>query len=244
MKINDEMLSGFLDAELDDEKMNAVREAMAEDDTLVERLAVLANVDHVVRSAAEKATDKPLPGAITDMLDSRHGNRTPDNVVFIGLWKKAKQSISVPVSLAAGVAVMVGLSVFNLQSGPSEASWNEVASVMDKQLTGETVTTDEGVFITPQLSFQNHDGAYCRQVEVQHEAELNQLIGCKNSNGDWSQVAKITLQQTNLNYDYQTASGNNALDDILDDMIATPPLNRSQEQQAIDNHWSVKPVKE
>ena len=48
MKISDEMLSAFLDAELSEEDMEAVRCALETDDDLVMRLAELAQVDHAV----------------------------------------------------------------------------------------------------------------------------------------------------------------------------------------------------
>ncbi len=53
MKISDEMLSAFLDAELSEEDMEAVRCALETDDDLVMRLAELAQVDHwVVENSA------------------------------------------------------------------------------------------------------------------------------------------------------------------------------------------------
>ena len=61
MKISDEQLSAFLDNELDDEQMALVRDAIAADETLCDRMATLSMVDHVVKRAAEQATTGPVP---------------------------------------------------------------------------------------------------------------------------------------------------------------------------------------
>lgn len=246
MSVDDAMLSAFLDAELEEAEMEQVRQALAEDLTVADRLAALANVDMVVRQAAEKATEAPMPAAVLALLDTHPTAPTEKSadVVELSTWQRLRKQVSVPVSLAAGIALMVGLSVFNTAQHSPDATWENVAQVMDTNLTGETYQSDSGAQITPQLSFQNGDGEFCRQVEAQSEAELNQWIGCKNNRGDWVQVAHITLPATSSQGEYRTASATKALDDVLDTLMASSPMNRSQEQQAIRNHWLASPAKE
>lgn len=246
MSVNDAMLSAFLDAELEEADMEQVREALAEDLRVADRLAALANVDMVVQQAAEKATEAPMPAAVLALLEDAPAAQadTSAKVVELSTWQRLRKHVSVPVSLAAGIAVMVGLSVFNMPQQSPAANWERVAQVMDSNLTGETYQADNGLLITPQLSFQNHDGAFCRQVEAQSEAELKQWIGCKNNRDEWVQVAQITLPATSQQGAYRTASASKALDDVLDKIMASSPMNRSQEQQAIRNHWLASPAKE
>ena len=52
MILTDEKLSAFLDGELDTAEMDLVREAIAHDVTVSDRLAALAEVDRVVKVAA------------------------------------------------------------------------------------------------------------------------------------------------------------------------------------------------
>ena len=51
MILTDEKLSAFLDGELDTAEMDLVREAIAHDVTVSDRLAALAEVDRVVKVA-------------------------------------------------------------------------------------------------------------------------------------------------------------------------------------------------
>ena len=68
MILTDEKLSAFLDGELDTAEMDLVREAIAHDVTVSDRLAALAEVDRVVKVAAEKATVVALPKEIVALL--------------------------------------------------------------------------------------------------------------------------------------------------------------------------------
>ena len=49
MKVSDEMLSAFLDGELSSSDMDNVRDAIAENVAIADRLAALAEVDMVVK---------------------------------------------------------------------------------------------------------------------------------------------------------------------------------------------------
>ena len=62
--ITDDMLSAFLDNALSAGDMERVRDAMAQDLALADRLAELAQVDMVVKKAADVATRRPLPAAV------------------------------------------------------------------------------------------------------------------------------------------------------------------------------------
>ncbi len=68
MTINDEILSAFLDAELPEAQMQAVREQLLTDDSLADRLAALASVDGQLRQHAQLIDEHPLPAAISQLL--------------------------------------------------------------------------------------------------------------------------------------------------------------------------------
>ena len=69
MILTDEKLSAFLDGELNTAEMDTVREAIAQDASISDRLAALAEVDRVVKVAAEKATAVALPKEIVALLN-------------------------------------------------------------------------------------------------------------------------------------------------------------------------------
>lgn len=72
MILTDEKLSAFLDGELNFVEMDTVREAIAQDVTISDRLAALAEVDRVVKVAAEKATAVALPNEIVALLNNEN----------------------------------------------------------------------------------------------------------------------------------------------------------------------------
>ncbi|AFT76354.1 DVU3141 family protein [Alteromonas macleodii] len=272
MILTDEKLSAFLDGELDTAEMDLVREAIAHDVTVSDRLAALAEVDRVVKVAAEKATAVALPKEIMALLSdekplsqasgvqvsdtslasvsaanqSSVNQSSAENVKPFP--KKANSTNSAPhkqtkwkgpFAIAASVAVLAGLVFFNQQDAETTqpSHWARVSSVLDSNLTGEATTFDSGVTVTPQLSFVNTEFNYCRQAEVASKDELNVMIACKDKQGAW-QLAASKLDELGENAgQYQTATSAKVMEEELDKMMASAPLNREQEKNAIEATW-------
>ena len=267
MILTDEKLSAFLDGELDTAEMDLVREAIAHDVTVSDRLAALADVDRVVKVAAEKATAVALPKEIVALLSdekplsqasgvqasdaslasaSAANQSSAENVKPFP--KKVNSTNSAPhkqtkwkgpFAIAASVAVLAGLVFFNQQGAETTqpSHWARVSSVLDSNLTGEATTFDSGVTVTPQLSFVNTEFNYCRQAEVASKDELNVMIACKDKQGAW-QLAASKLDELGENAgQYQTATSAKVMEEELDKMMASAPLNREQEKNAIEATW-------
>ena len=270
MILTDEKLSAFLDGELDTAEMDLVREAIAHDVTVSDRLAALAEVDRVVKVAAEKATAVALPKEIVALLSdekplsqasgvqasdaslasaSAANQSSAENVKPFP--KKVNSTNSAPhkqtkwkgpFAIAASVAVLAGLVFFNQQGAETTqpSHWARVSSVLDSNLTGEATTFDSGVTVTPQLSFVNTEFNYCRQAEVASKDELNVMIACKDKQGAW-QLAASKLDELGENAgQYQTATSAKVMEEELDKMMASAPLNREQEKNAIEATWLAK----
>lgn len=277
MILTDEKLSAFLDGELDAVEMEMVREAIAQDATVSDRLAALADVDRVVKAAAEKATAVALPEEIVALLsdesESSVENKTINeneapvsdvNSVNEGVAEPSAKSSSTenitpfvskanisrsssgtqttwrtPFAIAASVAVLAGLVLFNQQGAETTqpSHWANVSSVLDSNLTGESTTFESGVTVTPQLSFLNTDFNYCRQAKIASQDELNVMIACKDSQGSWMLAASKLDELGGNTGEYQTASSAKLLEDELNKMMASAPLNREQEQNAIEATW-------
>ncbi|MBA6363688.1 hypothetical protein H4J42_08025, partial [Colwellia sp. BRX8-8] len=98
MKIDNEILSAFLDAELSEEAMEEVRCALETDDDLVMRLADLSQVDHWVDENAAIIDSTTMPDGIlllAQTLDKKIAenkeDQTPENVVSLSRWKSVNQ---------------------------------------------------------------------------------------------------------------------------------------------------------
>ena len=267
MILTDEKLSAFLDGELDTAEMDLVREAIAQDVAISDRLAALAEVDRVVKAAAEKATAVALPKEIVALLsdESRQSDKSEAHATDVSLEREstteqystenvtpfqqktssinsAQQNQTTwkgPFAIAASVAVLAGLVFFNQQAAETTqpTHWANVSSVLDSNLTGEATTFDTGVTVTPQLSFVNTDFNYCRQAEVASQDELNVMIACKDKQGVWQLAASKLDELGESTGQYQTATSAKLMEDELDNMMASAPLNREQEKNAIEATW-------
>ena len=100
-----------------------------------------------------------------------------------------------------------------------------------------------GVTVTPQLSFLNTENSFCRQAQVGSQSELNVMIACKNNQGTWQLAASKVHKLTESAGEYRTATSAKLLEDELDNMMASAPLNREQEERAIASLWQVNAVK-
>jgi|TARA_Y100000994_G_scaffold57660_1_gene46758 hypothetical protein len=265
--LTDEKLSAFLDGELDTAEMDLVREAIAQDVAISDRLAALAEVDRVVKAAAEKATAVALPKEIVALLsdESRQSDKSEAHATDVSLEREStteqystenvtpfqQKTSSInsaqqnqtkwkgPFAIAASVAVLAGLVFFNQQAAETTqpTHWANVSSVLDSNLTGEATTFDTGVTVTPQLSFVNTDFNYCRQAEVASQDELNVMIACKDKQGVWQLAASKLDELGESTGQYQTATSAKLMEDELDNMMASAPLNREQEKNAIEATW-------
>lgn len=257
MSFTDEKLSAFLDGELDSVEMSEVREAIANDIAISDRLAALAEVDMVVKAAAEKATAVALPKEIVALLSDKNteGNENENTASNVTPIDSATQKNSLapkrdtkwkgPFAIAASVAVLAGLVFFTQQSADTTqpSHWAKVSSVLDSNLAGEGTTFESGVTVTPQLSFLNTEFNYCRQAEVASKDELNVMIACKDNQGAWQLTASKLDSRGEYDGQYQTASSAKLMEDELDKMMASAPLNREQEKDAIEATWQSKKAK-
>jgi hypothetical protein len=246
--MSDEKLSAFLDAELNHNEMEEVREALANTPALADRLAALAQVDMVVKHAAEQATRKPLPAEIVSLLSSDKTEHPPhnaphsqpaSNISPIRQQQNSGKKWWVPLSLAASIAAVAGLSYMQLSASPESENnyWASVSTALDTAHSGETVTLTSGLNVTPKLSFQSTTEGLCRQAELAGKDELNVVIACKNQQGNWQLQATKILPTGESQGQYQTASASKVLEQELDELMASAPFNRAQEADAIKQQW-------
>ncbi|WP_372985927.1 hypothetical protein [Marinobacter sp.] len=239
MKITDETLSAFLDHELPESEMQAMRDELAADPALAERLAELASVDAELQAHYGAIDDQPMPEAVTRLLaDAPSGavGGEPDNVIAFPWWRRVREHTGKAVAAAviAGFALAQWLAV----PGPGEeAGWAEVAQALETRPSGEPHVIDDTT-VTPRLTFRNQDGDWCRQYLVQKADHASEQIACRTGAGDWQQVAKVDVEVSASAETYQTATGGRVLDETLDRLMEGPPIGPDAERTLIEKQWS------
>lgn len=243
MTPTDEQLSAFLDNELPEVEMDAIRQALASDEALNERLAALASADHAVKGTYSRIDSEPMAPGLSALVRSLEAASTSQNAKqqssesnVIELRSEAKSARWQWISAAAAAGVLGFALALMLPSGgdSNDASWAAMSSQLDTANTGKRLAFDEGT-LEVRLSFANNQGHYCRQFDVQHPSEGGQYIACKAGNA-WQLHAKLPLA-AQPDDQYQTASVNPLLDTLLDSTMQGAPLNAKQEQAAKARAW-------
>jgi len=243
MNITDEQLSAFLDAELSNAEMDAIREQLLEDESLADRLAELALVDELVASSAKQIDVRPIPQSITSLLQESSVEEQPATaqIITFPLWKRVQKTLQQPLAVAASVALVIGFGMSQMLNHTSDSNdWPAVAKVLDVAPSGLVQVAANGAEVKPRLSFKNLNGEYCRQFELKNEQGNSENIACRKD-GTWQITASVVSKANQANGDYQTASGGSVLDEALEDMIDGDVFNANAEADAIVKNWLVKP---
>jgi len=243
MTISDETLSAFLDSELPEQEMDDIRSALARDEALANRLAEMTMTNMAVGNAYRTIDDRPLPAALATLLESEGASRreaklqSTENIVTFPIWKRINRTLQQNAALAACLALVAGVVLSQGITGFDRAGdddWQQITAALEAGRSGVPQTVGEAR-LTPQLTFVNQDGDYCRQYALSSSDAGSQNIAC-NTDGDWTLIA--TLHTASIsNGTYQTASGGTMLDGVLDRMMAGTPLSADQEAAVIDNSW-------
>ncbi len=238
MKMTDETLSAFLDNELTDAEMEAVRDQIEKDPTLADRLAEMASVDAELQAHYGSIDDHPMPASITQMLEekaSRSAAPGRDNVVTFPWWRRlpGHTGKAIAAAIIAGVALTQWLTVATDGDPMSPA----VANVLDSQPSGEVYQVNDQASLAPRLTFQSQAGQWCRQFRLETQTSASEQIACRTGEGSWEQVATAEAEPSLAPDAYQTASGGSVLDEELDRMMATPPVGPNQERALLEQQW-------
>lgn len=232
MTFNDETLSAFMDGELAPADMEAVRTALKQDDELVARLAVLSQVDALVKKQASSADDRPMPAAVLAMLAEKAQAAPQQTAVILqGPWQRWRQ----PLALAASVAVIASLSLVYLNRGGTELPLlSSYAANLDTTASGTVVNIDDAELLT-RFSFRNRQDQYCRQYQLSSATRHTENVACRVGS-EWNLVATIELPVQHPD-EFQPASPAANLDTMLDGLMQSPAIDLATEAALISKDW-------
>ncbi|WP_297793444.1 hypothetical protein [uncultured Marinobacter sp.] len=238
MNITDETLSAFLDNELNGAEMEAVRDQLAEDPALADRLAELASVDAELQAHYGSIDDHPVPASVIRMLEVESPESAApaeDNVVMFPWWRRVRGH----TGKAIAAAVIAGVALTQWLTLPSDRgpAWPAVVDILNHQPSGEVYQLDSETTLTPRLTFRSLAGEWCRQFRLDMEASASEQIACRRDGGSWERVAQVEAEPAAAPGTYQTASGGSVLDQTLDQMMADVPIGPAAERALIQHEW-------
>lgn len=240
MNITDETLSAFLDAELPEPEMQAIRDCLQTDQALSDRLAQLAAVDARLASHYSAIDDQPLPASVTDLLAEATASHPAaserDNVVAFPWWRRLRQGARQHAGVAVAAVLVMALGVAQLFDEAPDKLSPVVAQGLETAPSGKSLALSDGRTMTPRLTFRNQQGDYCRQFHLQAAEHASERIACR-SGESWTLAAETEVAPSPESGGYQTASGGSVLDDRLDRMMAGAAIGPAEERQLIDSRW-------
>lgn len=239
--INDEKLSAFLDAELPEAEMEAVREQLIDDESLANRMAELAMVDELVAMSYATIDTRPIPESIKNLLaeDAPKDESKTAKIIAFPVLKKIQQSLQQHAAIAAGVALVIGFGISQSLHKTTDNDWQEVASILETAPSGVEQLSLSGAQIKPRLTFTNKAGDYCRQFVMSNKNNTSENIACRKDN-QWQLAASVYIEKVQQAGTYQTASGGSLLDATVEQMVSGDLFDAQAELAAIEQHWVLK----
>ena len=249
MTMTDETLSAFLDHALSDDEMAQVRQAIAQDPALAQRVEAFAMVDAQLRDTYSAIDQTPLPDAVQKML-KQMSQSSADNVVpKVGKveqlevaandsvaparWWELPRRVQGIAAAAAVFAIGFGFAVGGGQFGGSGSVDGAIAyqQALSSALSGQPLALTGGQNLTVKLTFAHNDGRVCRYYTTNDYDSVACMSG-----GLWQLEARQPAMSVN-NGEYQAASGLGGLEAVLDNMIAGDILTIEQEQALQRKGW-------
>ena len=225
MHPSNEQLSAFLDGELSAAEMQQVRDALAQDPALAERLGQMRAIDARLRDRSEAIANEPIPERLSRMLEE-------DNVVSVAPWRRAVLAARSQIALAASLALLIGFAFGMLLDGRLTGGadhWTVVAGELDRVASGSEARLEEDMYLLSRFTFRDHDDRACRQYQLRRGPETTENVACRDGDGNWQQVASVQVDTVARSGQYQPASARNLLDSTLDVMMQSGPLDLDEE---------------
>lgn len=257
---NQELISAYLDNELNDIERAQFEKRLAEDEVLAREFETFQQNDIAIKQEYSAIDDKPVPDSIMALLGQSHtegqssNNRsesfdaeTPskeperDNKVvpFKPRAEKPAASNSNPqsgskkwFSIAASIAVVaLCIPVF---LSTNQESYTSLATVLNTQASGERIQLADDKQIHLTMSFTNNKGDFCREYLLSESSSHAHTVSC-HQNGVWKTQVSSQLDAIN-NEHYQPASGEMSaeIETWLDSHMASDPLSQQQEQKQLN----------
>lgn len=240
-EINDEVLSAYMDGELDAGETLDVRDAIEKDPALGERLAALTAVDALVRKHAHALDRQPMPAHVLRRLEEQSGateTAEPESrVIHVDFLRRGCRYLRTHAAAAACLVLALGVVVLVVgrMDDRGVPAVSEYASALANSTSGDNVMLDESNTLVTRFSFRDESGRFCRQYRLQTPDQSTENVACRNDDG-WVVVASLDATLADGG-EYRPASQLPAMESLLDDMMAGAPLSLAEERQLIRNDW-------
>jgi anti-sigma factor RsiW len=139
-KHDDELLSSYLDGELDAAKLRELEQRLATDEALQARLEALRGADRATRKWYAAVDARPMPASVLQLLAGAEPAARPESSKVLAFPARGLRRFwQMPVAIAASVALVAGFLVSKIaEQEPDTGSSTAM-------LTVRTIAPDSGL---------------------------------------------------------------------------------------------------
>lgn len=242
--ITDEMLMAYADGQLAGAEASAVERAMAEDESLAARVAMMADARTAVRQAHGVAppVSEDLAARVRAMVDADAARRQApvvSNVVDLAARRRVVPLWQLP--LAAGLALAIGAGSVWMAGQRGDGSGGlQMAGLNDPAIiealgtlpSGEAVDLGDGARMAAIATFRDEADRLCREFEHDRTGEGTVVAVACRDEGAWDMRFAIAAAAADTD-GYAPASSLETLDAFMVATGAGAPLSAEDEAAAL-----------
>jgi hypothetical protein len=251
-KHDDELLSSYLDGELDAAKLRELEQRLATDEALQARLEALRGADRATRKWYAAVDARPMPASVLQLLAGAEPAARPESSKVLAFPARGLRRFwQMPVAIAASVALVAGFLVSKIaEQEPDTGSSTAMLTVrtiapdsglfelLEGQASGRVADLDGGVSGRALLTFTDGSGRYCRQLRLDTAAGSTHALACRETGGWAMQALAYGDAQGEGQYQQAASATPASIESAIDALIGdTDPLDAEKENQAISNSW-------
>ena len=219
--LNDDLISAYLDDELDAERRAMVEQHLRTDSGAAARLERMRSADGVLREAFPALNDG-RDNLLATMILAPNTQPAPRR------W--ATQAAALAAATLLGLLIGEAIQTNNAE-GPYAIS-AEQAVLLNTLPSGESARADGDEFEAI-LSLTSDDGAVCRQFRMTESDARTDVLACQQ-NGAWRMIAAAPAPAENT---YIPAGANSPIDVAIQALGPVEALDAEREQQMISHGW-------
>jgi hypothetical protein len=251
-EIDDETLMAFADGELDAATSNEVLEAVAQDESLATRLAVMADTRKLAKAAFAPMLTEPVPdqlrAKVENMLaakraetgDAQHTNivklrPSPANDNPVRRWRDMAVAACLAFVVGGGIGWQAaGLATDGSSAGPSafaSLARADVSDALSSVTSGQDIQLADGGRFKAIATFKSADDELCREFELDGaDKQAVVSVACRRAE-TWDVRFAVASAQTEEGY--APASSLETLQAYLTQIEAGAPMPENEERVAL-----------